>query len=125
MRPRAFKCTHCNYSSFEAGTLKIHIMRHTELYRSHKCNQCSGSFTTMIKLKAHKVSHVTEKPYKCTICDHENKRKYQFKKHMATVHSGYVEIPLQCNLCIFTSNFASRLRSHMESTHHKSIGHDG
>ena len=114
---KAHNCMQCSYSSLSAGTMKIHNLTHTELYKLHKCDQCAVSFNTVIKLRAHKVSHLTEKRFRCTICDYKSKRKFQLKKHMKHVHTESEETPLQCKLCTFTSTYVAHLKQHISRVH--------
>ena len=55
---KPFKCTHCEYSTAQNSTLKIHLKRHHGGSLSLECTHCGKHFPEKTQLLWHKQEHV-------------------------------------------------------------------
>ena len=65
---RPYKCSHCEKSFKDRGTLKAHERIHTN-DRPFPCSYCDKKYCTSSDRKKHERFHTNEKPYRCTVCD--------------------------------------------------------
>ena len=130
----AHRCSVCNKSFMQKGSLKKHLSIHERQYscnlckksfefessltshmnihskRVHECNLCCSSFTTRSTLKAHMLTHTGEKPFPCSVCDKKFSTKSNLTVHMR-IHTK--EKPFQCPHCLQSFSQKSSLKYHL------------
>ncbi|XP_066581945.1 Krueppel-like factor 15 [Prorops nasuta] len=85
LRPKKFKCEHCDVSFSNNGQLRGHVRIHTG-ERPFKCETegCGKSFTRNEELTRHKRIHTGLRPHSCPVCGKSFGRKDHLKKHTRT-----------------------------------------
>ena len=94
--PRHLYMKTCNVCGKEVknGALKPHMLTHlTEKERNilkiHKCAKCGRGFNRRYNLMAHMASHSDTKPFECSICKREFKRKTALREHQTRCDSHF------------------------------------
>ena len=72
-----------------------------------KCSECCGvpgSYVVIFEIingdvVIHKRTHTGECPFKCDVCDHSSRNKYDLKVHMRT-HTGERMWRLAADFCV-------------------------
>ncbi|XP_043266971.1 zinc finger protein mnm-2-like [Venturia canescens] len=85
LRPKKFRCVHCDVAFSNNGQLKGHIRIHTG-ERPFKCeiDGCNKAFTRNEELTRHRKIHTGLKPHSCDMCGKSFGRKDHLKKHQRT-----------------------------------------
>ena len=74
-----FKCTQCDYASFNASALRTHLKTNSE-EKSNKCNQCDYA-SVHASIWGHIWKCTAEK---CNQCDHVSTQAGNLRRHMKT-----------------------------------------
>ncbi|KAG8035505.1 hypothetical protein G9C98_006951 [Cotesia typhae] len=83
LRPKKFRCEHCNVAFSNNGQLRGHVRIHTG-ERPFECDSCGKKFTRNEELTRHKRIHTGLRPHACLICGKRFGRKDHLKKHTRT-----------------------------------------
>ncbi|XP_075974653.1 uncharacterized protein LOC142975566 [Anticarsia gemmatalis] len=73
-----------------------HMAVHEPANQSYSCKICGRSYSTWGALKAHSITHSTERPYQCDFCKKTFKRNQDLKFHI-NQHTGAK--PYKCPFC--------------------------
>ncbi|KAF5279808.1 hypothetical protein FQA39_LY18230 [Lamprigera yunnana] len=104
----------------------------------HQCSQCNFTTNTNSSLEMHNLIHTGEKPFHCTMCPYEAKRKLhlqeqftkytnlhpfqhvfcqkcfttkQIRRKHQLIHTG--EKPYMCSQCDFRARYTETLSNHV------------
>ena len=86
---RPFKCSVCQYECRRQYELNRHTKIHDEQARDklmHFVCECGKKNYSQAELERHKMTHLTEKKFKCHICLKDLKTKYTLMSHLAGIH---------------------------------------
>ena len=74
------------------------------------------AFATYGVLRAHKRTHIDERPYKCVYCEYSSSRQYNLRVHIRK-HTG--EKPYKCDFenCDYVTAYRDRLSAHKKTQH--------
>lgn len=91
------------------------MTRHVESNKTYTCDYCGKRAPNKGALKSHqKYVHLSEKSYKCNMCNKAFKRSLTLKEHKA-LHTG--EILYKCHYCPKTFNSSANMHSHKKKMH--------
>ncbi|XP_060520865.1 gastrula zinc finger protein xLCGF3.1-like [Cylas formicarius] len=95
-------CDMCGQSFSTMVHLNKHLVSHTD-YRPFVCSECGRAFKHNYALTYHQRIHTGERPFRCGYCDKNFRQNTPFRVHLRT-HTG--EKPYVCRLCRkgFTTN---------------------
>ncbi|KAI8898715.1 hypothetical protein BC833DRAFT_538868 [Globomyces pollinis-pini] len=105
---RPFECEFCSQTFKRKHHLTDHIILHTT--PSEKCPIC---FKDVKLLKKHMKAHEDERPYQCTICKKQFKRKEHLKDH-SIIHENITEF-YNCSICNQKFKHAYQLNFHLKN----------
>ncbi|XP_018902144.2 uncharacterized protein [Bemisia tabaci] len=141
---KLFSCSLCDYSTSHRGTLRNHLVVHSDLRpfncdlcplafkrkgdlkiherachsneRLYMCDECPSAFTQSNSLNYHKtLLHSDLRPFKCDLCDASFKLKFILRTHKLSVHSNLR--PHSCDLCDYSSKLRGGLKRHKRRVH--------
>lgn len=87
-----FKCEICEKTYSSRGSLKTHLIIHSEV-RPFICNYCGRGFNSRYGLDEHMHTHTDDRPFVCKICDKTFKQNRLLVAH-TRVHTR--ERPYKC-----------------------------
>lgn len=81
-------CRECEFYTYKASTLSMHIMTKHRRLPEHKCEICSEWFSTKAQLYHHKLSKHTDKSIQCSFdgCIKSFKSKTHYHIHYVRKH---------------------------------------
>ena len=107
-------CPHCEHKAPNQSTLKRHInrvhFRGDSSRKPHLCDHCGNRFYTADALNSHVITHVRDKQYKCSHCDHATHTEILLAKHIKNMHVD--QDPFICNICGATTKFKDSMDAH-------------
>lgn len=104
-------CTSCDETFEYPQELTDHVKSQhpATLLNPYTCDLCNKSFKGSWNLKAHKVTHSSDRPFSCEICGKGFKTIENYKMHVWK-HKG--EKNHECSVCHKTFYLPSELRNH-------------
>ena len=91
MRGNPFVCETCN-KSFSMPNV---LLTHQKIHMSRVCKHCLKTIGWM-NFRIHLCTHISYKPFSCSICSKSLKRSVDLKRHKETHR---LEVSLQCVRC--------------------------
>ncbi|XP_077495926.1 uncharacterized protein LOC144106854 [Amblyomma americanum] len=90
---KAFKCTHCSFTSHWKGDMMRHAFRmHKEntgaadtnprIVQKYKCPQCSFLTRPASHFHRHMIQHLNKRPFMCSVCSYRSNWQWDVKKHI-------------------------------------------
>lgn len=86
---RPFKCSVCQFECRRQYELNRHMKIHDEEVRDklmHFVCECGKKNYSPAELERHKLTHLSERKFKCHICFKDLKTKYTLRDHLAAIH---------------------------------------
>ncbi|NXU96146.1 ZN335 protein, partial [Cettia cetti] len=111
-------CDKCGKSFKKRYTFKMHLLTHIQAIANRsrfKCEFCDYVCEDKKVLLNHQLSHMNDKPYKCSVCKYSTFREDFLVSHMAVKHTGGK--PFACEFCHFTTKHKKNLRLHVQCRH--------
>ena len=93
---KMLSCSLCNSKFVRICDLNNHKRGHRKIRKLYKCENCSRSFASLMKMAKHQTEHDL-KPFKCTLCKYETHNKSVLKVH-GFFHNQQ-ESKFSCNFC--------------------------
>ena len=107
-------CPHCEHKAPNQSYLKKHIdrvhFRGDSSRKPHICDQCGNRFYTAYALNSHVTTHVRDKQYTCSHCDHATHTEILLAKHIKNMHVD--RDPFICNICGARTKFKASMDEH-------------
>ncbi len=122
--PKPYVCPVCSLRILNFTVMERHMATHTT-EKIHPCNWdgCTSAFTCKRYLRKHirqkhegrrYICHITEKRYKCSMCDYKSLRKDGLLRHY-TKHTNMK--PFKCSHCDKRFNDRSNRLTHERNIH--------
>ena len=131
------QCKICDNNFSDMKTLKLHEKSHNTTGRQKiiKCVDCHKTFSSRSNLRRHdrevhfiininlgmwekeKKEPLKVKPFKCSDCDFQTKRKHYFNLHIEKLHKTGIDRDLTCPNCQRTFKWKASLNLHMKNSH--------
>ncbi|OCT60500.1 zinc finger protein 335 [Xenopus laevis] len=110
-------CDKCGKAFKKRYTFKMHLLTHLQCVGKsrYKCEFCEYICGDRKQLLKHQLTHMNDKPFKCSQCKYHTYRQDFLLSHMATKHAGGK--PFACDHCHFTTKHKKNLRLHVQSRH--------
>ncbi|XP_004918689.2 zinc finger protein 335 isoform X1 [Xenopus tropicalis] len=110
-------CDKCGKAFKKRYTFKMHLLTHLQCVGKsrYKCEFCEYICGDRKQLLNHQLTHMNDKPFKCSQCKYHTYRQDFLLSHMATKHAGGK--PFACDHCHFTTKHKKNLRLHVQSRH--------
>lgn len=113
------QCQICGLWVKHEYRLKIHMKNHEENdepdNKEYFCNYCGIKKNTKKALVSHVgYIHLSERKFKCNVCEKAFKREIELKEHMAT-HTG--DVLYNCEYCTKTFNSKANMYAHTKRSH--------
>ena len=118
IRPKKFKCPHCDHHSATSTQVQRHIRTNHTKEKPFQCEYCSSAFSTKTQLNHHVFTHTGEQKFQCKLCPKKFAINERLVVHMRT-HTG--EKPYQCHLCSAMFAAKSNLNAHVRGVHKESL----
>eukprot|EP00808_Paulinella_micropora_P019640 g73146.t1 len=106
--PIRFNCTDCTATFTSKARFESHIGQHKEGKLRHTCEVCGRGYRKLSEIRC----HMTEKSYKCTMCDAKFSDSSTLKRHIK-IHTG--EKPFTCDTCEAKFSESRSLKRHMRT----------
>ncbi|KAB0395567.1 hypothetical protein E2I00_015679, partial [Balaenoptera physalus] len=117
MGSKPYKCDECSYTS----VYRKDVIRHAAVHSRDrfKCEFCEFVCEDKKALLNHQLSHVSDKPFKCSFCPYRTFREDFLLSHVAVKHTGAK--PFACEYCHFSTRHKKNLRLHVRCRHASSF----
>ena len=112
---RSFVCDICGQAFNTSAILRSHIKNlHTERQKNFRCELCDKRFVKISNLNSHiSITHNSNRPYKCGICQKTFKTRYAMEKVHMLLHDNRRPL-LYCSLCPKSFRKKEYLNMHMK-----------
>ncbi|XP_068612417.1 zinc finger protein 513-like [Brachionichthys hirsutus] len=80
LRPKAFSCSLCSFSSRYSNHLKRHMRTH-DGQKPYRCPACPYASAQLVNLQRHARTHTGEKPYRCHQCSYACNSRGNLRRH--------------------------------------------
>ena len=110
-------CKECDRKFKHPGSLKAHMIVHTDAQRQmYACDICGDRFTTKLYVKKHKEAQHEHLTHECKKCGAKLKYKNQMKLHLE-MHNKNGNKNFECNLCDNKFSRNVYLKLHKKTVH--------
>ncbi|CAL8142549.1 unnamed protein product [Orchesella dallaii] len=124
-KDKLVQCSECDRCFESKQLLQVHIQKKAcnaadntesdgdtaETKKVHCCQQCSSSFKSQSKLRAHISATHEKKEFPCSVCSAVFPTESRYKFHMSRMHDKIHNV---CKTCGYKAHGASHLRLHMQ-----------
>ena len=95
--------------------VRARMLTHSQENREFQCELCEYKSNDKANFRKHLASHLSEKPFACTVCNFRCKLNQGLKKHIKRKHLG--DRPYMCSKCDYRGHDKSELLSHERGKH--------
>uniref|UniRef100_A0AAG5DI19 C2H2-type domain-containing protein n=1 Tax=Anopheles atroparvus TaxID=41427 RepID=A0AAG5DI19_ANOAO len=123
---RNFACGEdgCDYRGKSLAQLRRHALRHENVEKKYKCEQCDFASRIPAHLRRHLLVHSGNKPYACPHCDYSCNNIENLRKHVISTSKHKGKFLYECKHCqqsetsrCFGTNFQKEYRTHLQNVH--------